>query len=61
MRANLRKNAHQSPSIRIYGKFSANLCAKMVNFSVTVAPEKLNFPVFVSKNRNHLSEHFGGK
>jgi hypothetical protein len=56
---------------RVDAKFSANHHANKVNFTVELAPEKVNFTVFVSKNRNlpsepwrgkghHLSEHLAG-
>jgi hypothetical protein len=33
----------------------------MVNFAVTLTLKMVNFTVFVSKNRNLPSKHFGGE
>jgi hypothetical protein len=53
-------NTRKSSFVRVDAKFSANLRSYSVNFTVTLAPEKANFKVFVSKNRNLRSEHLRG-
>jgi hypothetical protein len=58
--AKSRKNTLRSPFGRVYGKFSVNLCSYWVNFTVTLTLQMANFTVFVSKNRNHPSEHSRG-
>jgi len=65
------KNTHQRPFEAFFGKFYANLRAKMVNYKVPLALRKAKYKVHVSKNRNlrsehsratsnHLSEHLAG-
>jgi hypothetical protein len=56
----MRKNALRSLFDRSYGKFSANLFSYLVNFTVPLTLQRVNFTVFPSKNRNLRSEHSRG-
>jgi hypothetical protein len=56
----MRKDTHQGPFGRVYGKFSGHLCSYLVNYKVPLTLAMAKYKVHVSKNRNLPSEHLQG-